>query len=359
MTTSSSSHIPDMSGRTVIVTGANSGIGAAAASALAGAGARVVLAVRNTDKGRAAAAGMPARPRCAGSISRASPRCASSPRSWDGEIDLLINNAGVMVAAAVAHRGGLRAAVRHQPPRPLRAHQSAARAGQRARGDGLLGRAPHRQHRLRRPQLGAPAVQGAGARTASRSSPTCCSPPSCSAASPRPAPRSSPPPRIPATPPPTCSSTAAGGSLDLAQRAGQSPDRPGRARAARCRRCTRPSPTSRATAIAGPGGFMEQRGPAEARGAHRARPRTWTRRAACGMSRRSSPEFASRSAPPSAADARPRHAASGRRPGPRRPRPRGRDGAESESIGGVSASTSRSTCGSTRRDPGSGRAHRR
>ena len=47
--------IPDMSGRSVIVTGANSGIGRAAASALAAAGARVVLAVRESrPAGRAA-----------------------------------------------------------------------------------------------------------------------------------------------------------------------------------------------------------------------------------------------------------------------------------------------------------------
>ena len=62
--------IPDMTGRTVIITGANSGIGRAAAQALAAKGARVVLAVRDTDKGHAAAApmtgddrGSPARPR--------------------------------------------------------------------------------------------------------------------------------------------------------------------------------------------------------------------------------------------------------------------------------------------------------
>ena len=48
-----------MTGRTAIVTGANSGIGRAAARALAGAGGRVVLAVRDTDKGEAAAATMP------------------------------------------------------------------------------------------------------------------------------------------------------------------------------------------------------------------------------------------------------------------------------------------------------------
>ena len=97
MTTSSSTHIPDMSGRSVIITGANSGIGEAAADALAGAGARVVLAVRSPEKGRAAAAKMPGETevRTLDLASLASVREFAS--GWEGEIDLLINNAGVMV----------------------------------------------------------------------------------------------------------------------------------------------------------------------------------------------------------------------------------------------------------------------
>src|ERR687891_1647024 len=89
--------LPDMTGRSVIVTGANSGIGRAAAHALADAGARVVLAVRNLDKGRAAAATMPGHPevRALDLASLASVRDFAA--AWDGEIDLLINNAGVMV----------------------------------------------------------------------------------------------------------------------------------------------------------------------------------------------------------------------------------------------------------------------
>ena len=96
MTTSSTSFLPDMTGRNVIVTGANSGIGRAAASALAGAGARVVLAVRNTDKGQAAAASMPGQTevRQLDLASLASIREFAA--AWDGELDLLINNAGVM-----------------------------------------------------------------------------------------------------------------------------------------------------------------------------------------------------------------------------------------------------------------------
>jgi NAD(P)-dependent dehydrogenase (short-subunit alcohol dehydrogenase family) len=86
-----------MTGRTVIVTGANSGIGRAAASSLAGAGARVVLAVRNTEKGRTAAGAMPGQTevRELDLASLASIRSFAS--AWDGEVDILINNAGVMI----------------------------------------------------------------------------------------------------------------------------------------------------------------------------------------------------------------------------------------------------------------------
>jgi NAD(P)-dependent dehydrogenase (short-subunit alcohol dehydrogenase family) len=97
MTTSNRTEIPDMSGRSVIVTGANSGIGRAAARALACVGARVVLAVRDTDKGRAAAATMPGETE----VRRLDLASLASIRefaaAWEGELDILINNAGVMV----------------------------------------------------------------------------------------------------------------------------------------------------------------------------------------------------------------------------------------------------------------------
>jgi len=86
-----------MTGRTAIVTGANSGIGRAAARALAEGGGRVVLAVRDTDKGEAAAATMPGETE----VRRLDLADLASIREfaagWAGDVSLLINNAGVMV----------------------------------------------------------------------------------------------------------------------------------------------------------------------------------------------------------------------------------------------------------------------
>jgi NAD(P)-dependent dehydrogenase (short-subunit alcohol dehydrogenase family) len=97
MTTFKSASIPNLADRTVIITGANSGIGRAAAEALSRAGARVVLAVRDTGKGEAAAAAMPGptEVRQLDLANLASVRAFAA--GWTGEIDLLINNAGVMI----------------------------------------------------------------------------------------------------------------------------------------------------------------------------------------------------------------------------------------------------------------------
>ena len=86
-----------MTGRTVIVTGANSGIGRVTARVLAARGARVVLAVRDLDKGREAAATMGGDPE----VRRLDLADLASVRAFadgfDEPVDLLVNNAGLMI----------------------------------------------------------------------------------------------------------------------------------------------------------------------------------------------------------------------------------------------------------------------
>jgi NAD(P)-dependent dehydrogenase (short-subunit alcohol dehydrogenase family) len=95
MATFNVADIPDLTGKTVIVTGADSGIGQAAARALAGAGARVVSAVRDTEKGKAAAAAMPGLTEVRELDLASLDSVRAFAAGWDGPIDLLINNAGV------------------------------------------------------------------------------------------------------------------------------------------------------------------------------------------------------------------------------------------------------------------------
>ncbi len=97
MTTFTTAQVPDLAGRTAVVTGANSGIGRAAATALAAHNARVVIAVRNTDKGDAAAAAMPGTTEVRRLDLASLASIKEFADAWDGEISLLINNAGVMI----------------------------------------------------------------------------------------------------------------------------------------------------------------------------------------------------------------------------------------------------------------------
>jgi NAD(P)-dependent dehydrogenase (short-subunit alcohol dehydrogenase family) len=88
--------LPAMTGRTVIVTGASSGLGLTTARELAAAGARVILAVRDQAKGHKAAAAMPGttevRPLDLSSLTSVRAFAAA----WTGPLDILINNAGIM-----------------------------------------------------------------------------------------------------------------------------------------------------------------------------------------------------------------------------------------------------------------------
>jgi NAD(P)-dependent dehydrogenase (short-subunit alcohol dehydrogenase family) len=101
--------IPDQSGRVAVITGGNGGLGLATARELAHRGAEVVLACRDTGRGRAAAAAIRGAVPAAhvrveqldladlATVRRLSERLAARHE----RIDLLINNAGIM---ATPHR---------------------------------------------------------------------------------------------------------------------------------------------------------------------------------------------------------------------------------------------------------------
>ena len=99
----SADRIPDQTGRTAVVTGANNGLGLVTAQELARAGARVVMACRNLEKADAAAAGI--RSAVPGAqvevVELDLSRLESVRRFADGldveKLDVLVNNAGVMM----------------------------------------------------------------------------------------------------------------------------------------------------------------------------------------------------------------------------------------------------------------------
>ncbi|AEF39245.1 Possible protochlorophyllide reductase [Hoyosella subflava DQS3-9A1] len=100
----------NQSGRSFVVTGANSGLGAVTARVLAEAGASVILACRNTDRGEAVA----------DRIRKSQPEAQCEVRSLDladlssvyaftnecPQIDVLINNAGVMAVPKTRTKDG-------------------------------------------------------------------------------------------------------------------------------------------------------------------------------------------------------------------------------------------------------------
>ncbi|WP_433014041.1 SDR family NAD(P)-dependent oxidoreductase [Kribbella sp. CA-294648] len=101
--------VPDQKGRVAVVTGANTGLGFETARVLAERGATVVLAVRDVEKGKQAAA------RMSGTVSvqaldltslESVRDAAAELHDKHASIDLLINNAGVMQPPKQTTRDG-------------------------------------------------------------------------------------------------------------------------------------------------------------------------------------------------------------------------------------------------------------
>src|SRR5712692_11350097 len=109
-----SDDVPGQQGRLAVVTGANTGLGFETAQVLAARGASLVLAVRDTEKGKRAAARIagpapganvmvqPLDLACLDSVRAA----AAELRARHPRIDLLVNNAGVMLTPGQATGDG-------------------------------------------------------------------------------------------------------------------------------------------------------------------------------------------------------------------------------------------------------------
>lgn len=99
------SQVPDMQGKTIVITGANSGIGYEATRILAGRGAEIIMAVRNYEKGQQALQNIQnVHPTAKLQLMRLDLSELASIRNFAEEfrqkhhqLSILINNAGVMM----------------------------------------------------------------------------------------------------------------------------------------------------------------------------------------------------------------------------------------------------------------------
>jgi NAD(P)-dependent dehydrogenase (short-subunit alcohol dehydrogenase family) len=116
-----------MQGKTVVVTGGNSGIGFETAAALASMGARVLLTARNADKGRAAVAAISQRLAGDGRVQlvvfdladlASVRRGAAEILEQAPQLDVLVNNAGLVLTERIETVDGYEAtfAINHLGP---------------------------------------------------------------------------------------------------------------------------------------------------------------------------------------------------------------------------------------------------
>ena len=186
-------NIPDQTGRTAVITGANTGLGYETAAALAAKGAHVVLAVRNLDKGEAAATLIGRRtPGASVAVqeldltSLDSIRTAAEElRSKHDTFDLLINNAGVMFTPKSTTKDGFELQfgtnhLGHFAFTGLLLDRVLAVSGSRVVTVSSVGHR-FRQERDRFDDLQWEKDYSRSARTGRPNSPTSCSPMSCSA----------------------------------------------------------------------------------------------------------------------------------------------------------------------------------
>jgi NAD(P)-dependent dehydrogenase (short-subunit alcohol dehydrogenase family) len=119
--------VPDMQGKTVVVTGGNSGIGFETAVALASMGARVLITARNADKGRAAVAAITQQVAGEGRVQLvvfdladldSVRRGAAEILEQTPRLDVLVNNAGLVLTERAETVDGYEAtfAINHLGP---------------------------------------------------------------------------------------------------------------------------------------------------------------------------------------------------------------------------------------------------
>jgi NAD(P)-dependent dehydrogenase (short-subunit alcohol dehydrogenase family) len=93
-------NLRDLSGQTVVVTGASNGLGVVDARELARVGARVILAVRDVAKGQVVADSISGTTEVRELNLADLESVRAFAASWSGDLDILINNAGIMLAPA-------------------------------------------------------------------------------------------------------------------------------------------------------------------------------------------------------------------------------------------------------------------